>query len=71
MHRHGNSQSGIARCRTTALREAENYGLRGWISTRSDDLAPAQAKCIRGAVGRERIVQHFQPSGENALGLCL
>jgi hypothetical protein len=24
---------------TTALREPKNYGLRGWISTRSNDLA--------------------------------
>src|SRR5262249_40991697 len=26
---------------TTALRAPENYGLRGWIWTRSSDLAPA------------------------------
>src|SRR4030095_7772078 len=29
----------MALCPTTALREPWNYGLRGWISTRSNDLA--------------------------------
>src|SRR5205807_718922 len=44
------SRRGFALCPTTALREAENYGLRGWISTRSSDLAKVLLKYLRGAV---------------------
>ena len=31
---------------TTALREPWNYGLRGWISTRSNDLARGTAAML-------------------------
>src|SRR5437868_13417848 len=54
---------------TTALREPANYGLRGWISKRSSDLAPVLLRCFRKVVWQGRIVQHFRPSGGNALGI--
>src|SRR6476660_7955137 len=54
---------------TTALREPANYGLRGWISKRSSDLAPVLLSYLRKAVCGERIVQHFRPSGGDALGI--
>src|SRR5471032_2638228 len=57
----------IALRRTTALREAANYGLRGWISTRSNDPARMPARTIPGRFVRGRIVQHF-PVRRNALG---
>ena len=71
----------MALCLTTALREPWNYGLRGWISTRSNDLArvlsqqPLQV-LSRGTsqvppVGRllrRGIVRRFHLSGGNALG---
>ena len=31
---------------TTALREPANYGLRGWISTRSNELAQGTAAVL-------------------------
>src|SRR3979411_2874366 len=54
---------------TTALREPANYGLRGWICERSSDLAPVLLKYFRTVVWQGRIVQHFGPSGGNALGI--
>src|SRR4029077_9767162 len=49
--------------RTTALRCPWNYGLRGWISTRSSDLAHVLLKCIPRPFVRGRIVQRFSPTG--------
>ena len=46
----------IAPRRTTALREAANYGLRGWISTRSNDPA--------------RILQRFISRPLSGCGSC-
>src|SRR5437867_4314796 len=37
---------------TTALREPANYGLRGWISKRSSDLAPVLLKYSGRSFGR-------------------
>src|SRR6266581_2746481 len=54
---------------TTALREPANYGLRGWISKRSSDLAPVLLSYLRKAVCNGRIVRHFRPSGGSALGI--
>ena len=48
---------------TTALREPENYGLRGWISTRSNDPAEVLPKYFPWPFVRGRIVQHLLPSG--------
>src|SRR5258708_4127522 len=53
---------------TTALRKPENYGLRGWISTRSSDLAQGLLKYIPRPFVRGRIVQHFLAIRRNALG---
>src|SRR5215207_4711772 len=62
---------------TTALREPWNYGLRGWISTRSNDQARGTvAGTFEGVlpkvppVGRlsGRIVRHSRPFGRSALG---
>src|SRR5713101_3564585 len=57
------SRRRIAARRTTALREAKNYGLRGWISTRSSDLAQVLLEYVPRPFVRGRIVQHFPPSG--------
>src|SRR3954451_2570267 len=58
---------------TTALREPANYGLRGWISTRSSELAQvilgSLLRYFRMVVCEERIGRHLQPSGGNALGI--
>src|SRR5260221_8723382 len=72
MWHRGNRRQRIAQCRTTALREAENYGLRGWISTRSSDLAQVLLRCTSKvhpkAVCRGAIVQHFLAVRRSALG---
>jgi hypothetical protein len=57
----------IAARLTTALREAENYGLRGWISTRSSDLAQVLLEYIPRPFVRGRIVLHFLAIRRNAL----
>jgi hypothetical protein len=57
------SRRRIALRRTTALREPENYGLRGWISTRSNDPAEVLQTYFRWPFVRGRIVQHLSPSG--------
>src|SRR6478609_2233337 len=61
---------------TTALREPENYGLRGWISTHSSDLAEALLKCVQGvllkysrAVCRGADRAAFPAIRRNALGI--
>ena len=48
---------------TTALREPENYGLRGWISTRSNDPAEVLHRYFPWPFVRGRIVQHLSLSG--------
>ena len=53
----------LAACLTTALREAANYGLRGWISTRSNDPAEVLLAYFPRPFVRGRIVQHLSPSG--------
>src|SRR6195952_3568033 len=67
----------IAPRRTTALREAANYGLRGWISTRSNDLARLYLAYLpryrpgyqaRPFVGADRAA-FPKPVRRNALGI--
>src|ERR1700682_5711011 len=52
---------------TTALREPANYGLRGWISTRSSDLAQVLLHYLQGRLSG-RIVRRFRPSGRGCFG---
>src|SRR4029078_8467518 len=58
---------------TTALREPWNYGLRGWISTRSNDLARVLSEVdFLGTSGWPFVRADraaFSPFGESALGL--
>src|SRR6266849_9218081 len=62
------SRRRIASRRTTALREAKNYGLRGWISTHSSDLAPRTSKVPPKAVCQGADRAAFLAIRRNALG---